>query len=150
MVATFDIHKSGAVTSCATEPVGEEEASFVASSLTVLDLELVGADIYRGGSPSQRYARGIYGGQVVTQALRSAMYTVEPRFRTQPYHGYFTRRGNTKKPIYLRLERTRDVRSPRVSSRAGRRARFDVVRRDKAVARGASECKTALDLPAHI
>ena len=45
--------------------------------LTLLDLEMIEEDIFRGQSPEGRIQR-VFGGQVLGQALVAAARTVEP------------------------------------------------------------------------
>jgi acyl-CoA thioesterase-2 len=54
---------------------------------------------------------GLYGGQIVAQALRAALLTVEPQFRVHSLHAYFIRRGDHEEPIRFEVDRIRNGRS---------------------------------------
>lgn len=75
--------------------------------LTILELENVELDIFRGFTPDHRVGGRIYGGQVVAQALAAAYRTVEDRI-CHSLHSYFIRAGDPKIPILLKVERVRD------------------------------------------
>ncbi|HEY3872721.1 MAG TPA: acyl-CoA thioesterase domain-containing protein [Actinocrinis sp.] len=52
--------------------------------------------------------RRMYGGLIIGQALTAAGRTVAPGRPVHSLHGYFTRRGNERTPITLRVENLRD------------------------------------------
>jgi acyl-CoA thioesterase II len=55
---------------------------------------------------------GVYGGQVIGQALHAAALTsAEPTFELHSMHAYFLRPGNPQHPIVYTVKRTRDGRS---------------------------------------
>ena len=54
---------------------------------------------------------GLYGGQIVAQALRAAAHTVEPQFRVHSLHAYFIRRGDHTEPVRYEVDRVRNGRS---------------------------------------
>ncbi|PWA02738.1 hypothetical protein BB558_001112 [Smittium angustum] len=54
-------------------------------------------------------ARGVFGGQVVSQALASAILTVKTNFLS--LHSYFLLAGKEDEPIYYHVERIRDGKS---------------------------------------
>ncbi|OMJ29149.1 Acyl-coenzyme A thioesterase 8 [Smittium culicis] len=56
-------------------------------------------------------ARGVFGGQVVAQALAAAILTVSPEFIVHSLHSYFLLAGKQNEPIYYHVERIRDGRS---------------------------------------
>lgn len=74
--------------------------------LTILNLEQLELDMYRGHTPDPDRGR-IYGGQVVAQALAAAYRTIEGR-HCHSLHSYFIRPGDPKVPILLQVERVRD------------------------------------------
>jgi acyl-CoA thioesterase-2 len=74
--------------------------------ITILDLERVELDIFRGFTPPEERRR-IYGGQVVAQALAAAYRTIEGRVCCS-LHAYFIRPGDPKIPILYMAERDRD------------------------------------------
>lgn len=53
-------------------------------------------------------ARGVYGGQVIGQALASAMRTVDPEKKLHSMHGYFLRKGDPTKDIIYNVLVLRD------------------------------------------
>jgi acyl-CoA thioesterase-2 len=74
-----------------------------------LDLENIEVNLFRGRStPTSR--RGVYGGQVIGQALVAAERTVEGR-PPHSLHGYFILPGDGDAPIVYQVERIRDGRS---------------------------------------
>jgi acyl-CoA thioesterase-2 len=76
----------------------------------MLELEAHGPDTFVAQGPSYPWG-GLYGGQIVAQALRAAAATVEPRFRPHSLHAYFIRRGDADEPIRLEVDRLRNGRS---------------------------------------
>jgi acyl-CoA thioesterase-2 len=54
---------------------------------------------------------GLYGGQIVAQALRAASATVEPAFAVHSLHSYFIRRGDADEPIRFDVDRLRNGRN---------------------------------------
>ena len=78
--------------------------------ITLLDLERIEQDIFRGVSPKDRWQR-VFGGQVAGQALVAAGRTVEADRHVHSLHGYFIRPGDPKTPIVYEVDRVRDGRS---------------------------------------
>lgn len=74
--------------------------------LSVLDLEPIERNIFRGRSPQDGWQR-VYGGQVLGQALVAAVRTVEDRL-AHSLHAYFLRPGDPKAPIVYEVDRIRD------------------------------------------
>ena len=81
----------------------------VANLLSILDLEQLELNLFRGQSPKVGWQR-VFGGQVIGQALVAASRTVDGR---QPHslHGYFMLPGDPKVPIIYEVDRIRDGRS---------------------------------------
>ncbi len=77
--------------------------------LTLLDLEQIEVNMFRGHSPDVTWQR-VFGGQVIGQALTAAYHTVEGR-TCHSLHGYFIRPGDPKIPILYEVDRSRDGRS---------------------------------------
>ena len=77
--------------------------------LTLLDLEPLEHNLYRGRSPQVGWQR-VFGGQVIGQALVAACRTVEGR-RPHSLHAYFLLAGDPKVPIVYEVERLRDGKS---------------------------------------
>ncbi|RUU27458.1 acyl-CoA thioesterase II [Mesorhizobium sp. M6A.T.Ce.TU.002.03.1.1] len=75
--------------------------------LSILDLEQLEHNLYRGRSPKLDWQR-IFGGQTIAQALVAAQRTVEPERHVHSLHGYFMRPGDTKVPIIYQVDRIRD------------------------------------------
>ena len=76
----------------------------------MMRLEEHGPDTYIGVGPRYPWG-GLYGGQIVAQALRAAGSTVDPRFRVHSLHAYFIRRGDADEPIRFEVDRLRNGRS---------------------------------------
>lgn len=54
---------------------------------------------------------GLYGGQIVAQALRAAATTVDPKYKVHSLHAYFIRKGDASEPIRFEVDRLRDGRN---------------------------------------
>src|SRR5881392_4285659 len=76
----------------------------------MMTLEPHGPDTYVASGPQYPWG-GLYGGQIVAQALRAATLTVEPQFRVHSLHAYFIRRGDHEEPIRFEVDRIRTGRS---------------------------------------
>lgn len=83
--------------------------SAVAQLITLLDLDAIEVNIFRGVSPKDRSQR-VFGGQVLGQALVAATRTVENRF-CHSLHAYFLVPGDPKVPILYEVDRSRDGKS---------------------------------------
>ena len=81
----------------------------VRNLLSILDLEQLEVNLFRGRSPQDGWQR-VFGGQVIGQALVAATRTVE---RRQPHsmHAYFLLGGDPKVPIIYEVDRIRDGKS---------------------------------------
>jgi acyl-CoA thioesterase-2 len=79
----------------------------LAALLSILDLEPLEQDLYRGVSPKEGWQR-VYGGQVLGQALVAASRTVDEPRLAHSLHGYFILAGDPAHPIIYEVERTRD------------------------------------------
>lgn len=77
--------------------------------LSLLDLENIEVNIFRGHSPDDRWQR-VFGGQVIGQALVAAQRTVDDRF-AHSLHAYFLLAGDPKVPILYDVDRIRDGKS---------------------------------------
>ena len=84
-------------------------ASAVQDLLTVLDLEQLEVNLFRGRSPQVGWQR-VFGGQVIGQALVAATRTVEGR-PPHSLHAYFLLAGDPKVPIIYEVDRIRDGKS---------------------------------------
>jgi acyl-CoA thioesterase II len=77
--------------------------------LSILDLENLDLNLFRGRSPQAGWQR-VYGGQVIGQALVAAVRTVEGR-PPHSMHAYFLLPGDPKVPIIYDVDRMRDGKS---------------------------------------
>lgn len=75
--------------------------------LSLLDLEKIEENVFRGVSPPERVQR-VFGGQVLAQALVAAMRTVPAERSCHSFHAYFLRPGDPKVPILYEVDRSRD------------------------------------------
>lgn len=75
--------------------------------LSILDLEELEHNLYRGRSPKMNWQR-VFGGQTIAQALVAACRTVEPDRHVHSLHGYFMLPGDTTVPIVYEVDRIRD------------------------------------------
>lgn len=76
----------------------------------MMALEPHGMDTYVGTGPSYPWG-GLYGGQIVAQALWACGDTVEERFLPHSLHAYFIRSGDTNEPTRFEVDRLRNGRS---------------------------------------
>jgi acyl-CoA thioesterase-2 len=79
----------------------------LARLLTLLDVEKIEENAFRGFSPPERVQR-VFGGQVLAQALVAATRTVETARQCHSFHAYFLRPGDPKVPILYEVDRSRD------------------------------------------
>jgi len=75
--------------------------------LSILDLEKLEHNLYRGRSPKESWQR-VFGGQTIAQALVAAQRTVEADRHVHSLHGYFMRPGDTSAPVVYEVDRIRD------------------------------------------
>jgi acyl-CoA thioesterase-2 len=92
-----------------SEPVNELELANDLESL--LDLERVDRDLFRGRNANFGPRRNLFGGQVAAQCLIAAAATVEDGRLPHSLHGYFLRAGRSDLPVILEVDRDRDGRS---------------------------------------
>ncbi len=79
--------------------------------ITLLDLEPIEVNIFRGVSPDVKVQR-VFGGQVAGQALVAAARTVDRAdAAVHSLHAYFLRPGDPAVPILFEVDRIRDGRS---------------------------------------
>lgn len=86
------------------------EQAAVDALITLLDLEPIEVNIFRGVNPDEKRQR-IFGGQVAGQALVAAARTVEPDRAVHSLHAYFLRPGDPTIPVLYEVDRIRDGRS---------------------------------------
>ncbi len=75
--------------------------------ISILDLEQLEHNLYRGTSPDIGWQR-VFGGQVIAQALVAAQRTVDADRFVHSLHAYFVRPGDPSVPIVYQVERVRD------------------------------------------
>jgi acyl-CoA thioesterase-2 len=93
----------------------------VTELIDLLDLEEIEIGLFRARQPDTHLQR-LFGGEVLAQALRSAIRTVDPGRTVHSLHGYFLRPGRTDIPIVYDVELVRDggsFSSRRVVARQG-------------------------------
>jgi acyl-CoA thioesterase-2 len=79
--------------------------------VTLLDLEPIEVNVFRGRSPDENRQR-VFGGQVAGQALVAAGRTIDEAGRSvHSLHAYFLRPGDPNIPILYEVDRVRDGRS---------------------------------------
>jgi acyl-CoA thioesterase-2 len=79
--------------------------------VSLLDLEQIELDIFRGRSPEGERRQRVFGGQVAGQALVAAGRTVPPDRGVHSLHAYFIRPGDPTVPLVYMVERVREGRS---------------------------------------
>jgi acyl-CoA thioesterase-2 len=77
---------------------------------TMMTLEAHGPDTFVGTGPRYPWG-GLYGGQIIAQALRAATLTVDPAYVLHSLHAYFIRLGDAEEPIRLEVDRIRNGRT---------------------------------------
>ncbi|KAM9362168.1 acyl-coenzyme A thioesterase 8 [Symphorus nematophorus] len=83
---------------------------------SVLNLEKLDVDLYRGTHHWVPRTQRLFGGQIVGQALVAAAKSVSDDLYAHSLHCYFVRAGDPKVPVLYQVERTRDGRSFTVRS----------------------------------
>src|SRR6201999_3148055 len=81
----------------------------VQTMLDVLNIEQLEVNLFRGRSPQDRW-QGVFGGQVIGQALGAATRTVDGR-TPHSLHAYFLIGGDPRVPIIYEVDRIRDGKS---------------------------------------
>jgi len=76
----------------------------------LIHLEAHGADVLVGTGPRYPWG-GLYGGQIVAQALRASAATVEERYQVHSLRAYFIRAGDADEPVRYEVDRIRNGRS---------------------------------------
>ena len=88
----------------------DERMTALDDLVTLLDLEAIEVNIFRGVSPDENRQR-VFGGQVAGQALVAATRTVEQGRFVHSLHAYFLRPGDPTVPILYQVDRIRDGKS---------------------------------------
>lgn len=81
--------------------------TLIAGLKTLLDVEVIDTDLYRG--PRLPGGKGrVFGGQVIAQALVAACRSTDPARIVHSLHAYFMRPGDEDHPIIYRVSRDHD------------------------------------------
>ncbi|KAK1157700.1 acyl-coenzyme A thioesterase 8-like [Acipenser oxyrinchus oxyrinchus] len=83
---------------------------------SVLNLEELDTDLYRGTHHWVPRTQRLFGGQIIGQALVAAAKSVSEDVCAHSLHCYFVRAGDPKVPVLYQVDRTRDGRSFSVRS----------------------------------
>lgn len=75
--------------------------------LTLLDIEQLEVDLFRGTGAGGETTKRIFGGHVIAQALAAAYRTVPDRL-CHSLHAYFIRPGDPSIPVIYQVDRARD------------------------------------------
>ena len=75
--------------------------------LSLLDIEQLEQNLFRGIGTGGETSTRIFGGHVIAQALAAAYRTVEERM-CHSLHAYFVRPGNPVVPVVYQVDQTRD------------------------------------------
>ncbi|XP_035242658.1 acyl-coenzyme A thioesterase 8 [Anguilla rostrata] len=78
---------------------------------SVLNLDKLDTDLYRGKHHWIPRSQRLFGGQIVGQALVAAAKSVSEDVFAHSLHCYFVRAGDPKVPVLYQVDRTRDGRS---------------------------------------
>jgi acyl-CoA thioesterase-2 len=76
----------------------------------MFDLQAHGPDTFVGTGPRYPWG-GLYGGQIVAQALRAAAFSVDSAYQPHSIRAYFIRPGDHNEPVRYEVDRTRNGRS---------------------------------------
>jgi acyl-CoA thioesterase-2 len=76
----------------------------------MFDLEQHGPDTFVGTGPRYPWG-GLYGGQIVAQALRAAAFSVDAEYQAHSIRAYFIRPGDHAEPVRYEVDRIRNGRS---------------------------------------
>ena len=76
----------------------------------ILELSSHGPDTFVGTGPRYPWG-GLYGGQIVAQALQAAAATVDDTLEVHSLRAYFIRRGDQDEPVRYEVDRIRNGRS---------------------------------------
>ena len=76
----------------------------------MFELSAHGPDVHVGIGPQYPWG-GLYGGQIVAQALRAATLSVDDGLEPHSIRAYFIRRGDASEPVRYEVDRIRNGRS---------------------------------------
>ncbi|KDQ20573.1 hypothetical protein BOTBODRAFT_124210 [Botryobasidium botryosum FD-172 SS1] len=90
-------------------PAAEEEAHHIS---TALSLEQLDTNLFRSKDLwTPAWARGVFGGQVISQALLAATNSVNPKYAAHSLHCYFLLAAKASVPIIYTVDRVREGRT---------------------------------------
>ncbi|KAH9059998.1 thioesterase II [Lactarius vividus] len=102
------IHRSALTT---PDPIDREQSEPLDIS-SALDVEQLDTNLFRSRSLYLPYrARGVFGGQVISQGLVAATKSVKPDFALHSLHCYFLQAVSPAIPVLYYVDRVRDGRS---------------------------------------
>lgn len=87
---------------------GAGDAAVTSALLPLLMLEQLDALTFRNVENEDNQRTGVFGGQLLGQALLAACRTVAEGRRAHSLHAYFLRAGSPRLPLTYRVERLRD------------------------------------------
>ncbi|TFH17569.1 MAG: acyl-CoA thioesterase II, partial [Acidimicrobiales bacterium] len=73
----------------------------------MFELSAHGTDVHVGTGPQYPWG-GLYGGQIVAQALRAGALSVESDLEPHSIRAYFIRRGDHTEPVRYEVDRIRN------------------------------------------
>ncbi len=76
----------------------------------MFELSAHGPDVHVGVGPQYPWG-GLYGGQIIAQALRAAAHSVDADVLPHSIRAYFIRRGDASEPVRYEVDRIRNGRS---------------------------------------
>jgi acyl-CoA thioesterase-2 len=76
----------------------------------MFELSSHGPDVHVGIGPQYPWG-GLYGGQIIAQALRAATLSVDDELEPHSIRAYFIRRGDASEPVRYEVDRIRNGRS---------------------------------------
>ena len=94
----------------ATDMIDPAPEALAASLTTLLDVEEIDVDLFRGARQPGGEGR-VFGGQVIAQGLQSAQRSTEGDKVAHSLHAYFMRPGDEEHPIVFRVVRDFEGRS---------------------------------------
>lgn len=75
----------------------------------ILDLEQLDTNLFRSRHHCENYRNTLYGGQVLSQALRACALTLDEKtYLPHSLHAYFLRSGSSEKPVIYDVEVVRN------------------------------------------
>jgi acyl-CoA thioesterase-2 len=88
-----------------------EVSSIAEKLLSILQLETIDVNLFRGQNEDREEGMRLFGGQVLAQALAAATLTVGKERTVHSMQGYFLRPGSSRVPVLYSVDRIRDGQS---------------------------------------